>query len=377
MSEATSAANLEVNFSGEAEFDIYTGDVINDNDIEHSYASTFDLNVDVKFNERWSAYVGLEADGETTSPTAIYNGAYIQYKPLDFFAVKLGDLTFSEGAFVAYYGYDDPADNAAGLTERDIRGLEVDLAGLQLGLGFGRGDNDTRVICNSADEEGNPLCSEESGKNYSIHAAYEFDYAGQHLRPYANYKSFQTKRHNELHAGVDAGLNIGGFGFRAVYGFHADYIADDENVVKGKDLTSTAHTLLAEPTFELGMFNIKTSAFFAFIGENDFDEIEGQNIHEYSRNDGDNFEIPEYFFLYAEPAFKFAEFIKIGIPVEYHTNTLDSDNDEEATLDVGGRIYISPIEHLDLTAFGMVDIAMQDNDDDTALRFGLETVFSF
>ena len=354
MSEETSAANMEVKFSGEVEFDAYTGDVLNDDDLNHEYASTFDLNVEVKFNEKWSAFVGLEADGETDSPAAVYNGAYVQYQPADFFAVKLGDLTFSEGAFNAYYGYDDPADNAAGMKEHDIRGLEIDLAGLVLGFGFGRGDNDW------SDDEG--------AKVYDIHAAYDFDIAGQHLRPFVDYKSYQEKEHNEFHAGVEAGLNIGGFGFRAVYGFHADYLMDDGDVVDGQDWTSTAHAFLVEPTFEVGMFDIKTTAFFALVDRGDAVE---------DASDLDNGEIPEYFFVYAEPAFKLAEFIKFGIPVEYHTNTMDDDDDSAATFDVGARAYITPVENLEITAFGMVDIPVQDNEDDTALRFGLETVFSF
>ena len=354
MSEETSAANMEVKFSGEVEFDAYTGDVLNDDDLNHEYASTFDLNVEVKFNEKWSAFVGLEADGETDGPAAVYNGAYVQYQPADFFAVKLGDLTFSEGAFNAYYGYDDPADNAAGMKEHDIRGLEIDLAGLVLGFGFGRGDNDF------ADDEG--------AKVYDIHAAYDFDIAGQHLRPFVDYKSFQTAQHNEFHAGVEAGLNIGGFGFRAVYGFHADYLGDDGDVVDGQDWTSTAHAFLVEPTFEVGMFDIKTTAFYALIDRGDAAE---------DASDLDNGEIPEYFFLYAEPAFKFAEFIKVGIPVEYHTHTLDDDDDTAATFDVGARVYIAPVENLEITAFGMIDVAVQDNEDDNVLRFGLETVYSF
>ena len=361
MNEATSKAEMKVNFSGEVEFDVYTGDVINDADLNHSYASTFDLNVDVQFNDKWSAFVGLEADGESTSPAAIYNGAYIQYKPADFFNVKVGDLTFSEGAFKSYYGYDDPAYNAAGMKEHDIRGVQITLAGLELGFGFGRGENDTRGICYAEDN-----CVEESGKNYDAHVAYEFDYAGQHLRPYVDYKSYQTLQHNELHAGVDAGVSIGGFAFRAVYGFHMDYLMDDEDMVKGQDWTSTAHTVLAEPSFEVAMFQIKTTAFYAFIDEGD-----AGNLDLYSG------EIPEYFFLYAEPALKLAEFIKLGIPVEYHTNTLDDDDSTQETLDVGGRVYISPVENLELTAFGMVDIAMGDNEDDTTLKFGVETVFSF
>ncbi len=354
MSEGTSEAKMEVKYNGEVEFDIYTGNVLEDEDLNHSYASTFDLNFEVKFNEKWSAFVGLEADGETTDPFAIYNGAYIQYQPAEFFAVKLGDLTFSEGAFVAYYDYDDPADNAAGMKEHDIRGFEIDLAGFILGFGFGRGDNDW------ADEDG--------AKVYDVHAAYEFDYAGQHLRPYVDYKSFQTTQHNELHAGIEAGLSIGGFGFRAVYGFHADYLMDDGDVVEGQDWTSTAHAFLVEPTFEVGMFDIKTTAFYAIIDRGDATE---------DASDLDNGEIPEYFFVYAEPAFKFAEFIKVGIPVEYHTHTLDDDDDTAATFDVGARVYIAPVENLEITAFGMIDVAVQDNEDDNVLRFGLETVYSF
>ena len=354
MNEGTSEAQMEVKYNGEVEFDAYTDNVWADGDLNHEYASTFDLNFEVKFNEKWSAFVGLEADGETTDPAAIYNGAYIQYQPADFFAVKMGDLTFSEGAFVAYYDYDDPADNAAGMKEHDIRGLEIDLAGFILGFGFGRGDNDW------ADDEG--------AKVYDVHAAYEFDYAGQHLRPYVDYKSFQATQHNELHAGVEAGLSIGGFGFRAVYGFHADYLMDDGDVVEGQDWTSTAHAFLVEPTFEVGIFDIKTTAFYALIDRGDAAE---------EASDLDNGEIPEYFFLYAEPAFKFAEFIKMGIPVEYHTHTLDDDDETAATFDVGARIYITPVENLEITAFGMVDVAVQDNEEDDVLRFGLETVFSF
>ena len=354
MNEGTSEAKMEVKYSGEVEFDVYTGNVWVEDDLNHSYASTFDLNFEIQFNEKWSAFVGLEADDETTDPAAAYNGAYIQYQPAEFFAVKAGDLTFSEGAFVAYYDYNDPADNAAGMKEHDIRGLEIDLAGFVLGFGFGRGDNDW------ADNDG--------AKVYDVHAAYEFDYAGQHLRPYVDYKSFQETQHNELHAGIEAGLSLGGFGFRAVYGFHGDYLKDDGDVVKGQDWTSTAHTFLAEPSFELGMFEIQTTAFYALIDRGDAPA---------DASDLDNGEIPEYFFAYAEPALKLAEFIKLGIPVEYHTHTLDDDDETAATFDVGGRIYITPVENLEITAFGMVDMPIQDNKDDDALRFGVETVFSF
>ena len=358
MSEETSAANMEVKFSGLAEFDIYSGGVLNDDDFNHDYWTTFDFNIDVKFNEKWSAHVGIEADGPVDAPGVGYNGAFIQYKPADFFAVKFGDLTFVEGAFKSFYKYDDPTYWAAGMKEHDIRGLQIDLAGLELGFGFGRGANDR---CSWAD----PL-EDDGCKVYDAHIAYEFDYAGQHLRPFFDYKSYQEEEHNELHAGIDAGISIGGFSFRAVYGFHADYLLDDEDIANNQDWTSTAHAILAEPSFDVAMFQIKTAVFFAIIGDTDA-----------PISDAWSEEIPEYFFAYAEPALKVGGFMKFGIPVEFHTNTHDSDQDGTKTLDVGGRLYLTPVEKLNITAFGMVDIPLGDNNADVGLKFGVETVFEF
>ncbi len=356
MSEGTSKANMEVKISGEVELDAYTNDILADGDLKHSYATTVDVNFDIKFNEKWTAFVGLEADDASEGGIVGYNGAYVQYKPADFFAVKLGDLTFSEGAFKAYYGYDDPTYNAAGMKEHDIRGMQIELAGLELGFGFARNANDFRIL-------------EDDDANYNLHLAYEFNYAGQHLRPYVDYKSYQEIDHNELHAGIDAGLTIGGFSFRAVYGFHADFLGDDDDnktAAGPADLTSTAHTILAEPTFEVSMFKINTTFFYAFIDDGDLGNQEYRG------------EIPEYMFAYAEPTLKFAEFIQLGIPVEFHTNSLDDEADI-STLDVGARFYLAPVENLNIMATGMVDIPVGDNndDDDVSLRFGVETVFNF
>ena len=377
LSEATSAANMEVKFSGSVEFDVYTGDLFNDENVNHDYWTTFDLNIDVKFNDRWSAHVGLEGDEGNTIPGIHYNGAFVQYKPADFFDIKFGDLTFAEGAFQAYYNYDDPTDYAAGMKEHDIRGLQIDLAGLELGIGFGRGGNDNSCAAGTNDA-GDPINECKDSKVYNAHIAYEFDYAGQHLRPFFDYKSYQTEEHNELHTGIDAGLSIGGFAFRAVYGFHADYLADSKDVDPNADLTSVAHTLLAEPTFDVAMFQIKTSFFIAFIGENDRNDIENQDITEYDPvHNQDKFEIPEYMFAYIEPAIKIGGFMKLGIPVEFHTNTLDSDKDGTKTLDIGGRLYLTPVEHLNMTAFGMLDIPVGENEDKVGFKLGLETVFDF
>ena len=181
-----------------------------------------------------------------------------------------------------------------------------------------------------------------------------------------------------------------------MYGFHADYLLDDEDVFPNTDLTSTAHAILAEPAFDVAMFQIKTAIFFAIISERDYPNVAQQTADAQADNDPEDNnpapapagvnrgwaevtgEIPEYFFVYAEPALKVGGFMKFGIPVEFHTNTLDSDNDDNTkTIDVGGRLYLTPVENLDITAFGMVDIPVGDNDDDVGLRFGAETVFNF
>ena len=339
----------EVKFSGEVELDAYTGDVINDDKQSHSYASTFDLNVDVKLNEKWSASVQLEADGETTDPTAIYNGAFVQYTHSDKFAVKFGDLTFSEGAFLNFYDYDDPADNAAGMTEHDIRGFEIDYNGLVFGLGFGRGDNDNQVC---VEEDGEEKCV---GVAYDLHLAYELGLGEHVLRPFVDYKSYQEAEHNELHAGLDANLKFDAFTFHFVYGAHVDAL--------GEKTPKATHALLFEPALDLGTFNVKASVLYAI-----FDD-KNPTVH------GE--EIPEYFFVYGEPGVKINDAIALGLPLEYHTHTKDKD-DDISTFNVGVRAYFTPVEGLEVTGFAKLDIPVGDDaGDDTGLYFGLETVFAF
>ena len=347
--EAEAAKGPEVKFSGEVEFDAYTGDVINDDIKSHSYASTFDLNVDVKFNDKWSASVQLEADGEATDPTAIYNGAFVQYTHSDKFAVKFGDLTFSEGAFLNFYGYDDPADNAAGMAEHDIRGFEIDYNGLVFGLGFGRGDNDNQIC---TEEDGEESCV---GVAYDLHLAYELGLGEHVLRPFFDYKSYQEAKHNELHAGLDANLKFDAFAFHFVYGAHIDNL--------GEKTPKATHAILGEPSLDLGTFNIKGSVFYAIIDK------KNPTVH------GE--EIPEYFFAYGEPSVKINDAIALGLPLEYHTNTIDKD-DDVSTFNVGLRAYFTPVEGLEVTGFAKFNIPVGDDaGDDTGLGFGLETVFAF
>ena len=144
-----------------------------------------------------------------------------------------------------------------------------------------------------------------------------------------------------------------------------------KNRPKTYDLTSMAHTFLIEPSFEVSMFEIKTAAFLALVFEGEENNIEeGMGLDSYGA------EIPEWLFIYAEPALKLAGFMKLGIPVEFHTNSLNSDA-ELSTFDVGARVYINPVENLDFITFGMIDIGIGDDADGFALRFGAEAVYSF
>ena len=363
---------MEFKISGAAEFDAY-GYWKNDKkkELTHDYWSTLDVDFEVKFNEKWSAFVELEADGDNTSPGAVYNGAYVQYSEGENFTLKFGDLTHAEGAF-NYYDYNDPADNAAGMKEHDIRGLELDLYGLQLGLGFGRGNNDFYTVCNNTvDEDGNPIpnCYASTGKSYDAHVAYQFDYAGQSLRPFAHYKSWQEAKANELHAGLEAALEFGPFAIHAVYGLHADRLTEDD--------PKATHAFLAEPSFKVANVNIKGGFFYALLDD------KNPTVH-------DN-ELPEYMFAYGEGDIKLTDAVTIGLLGELHTNSLDDDTDL-GTLNFGTRIYFSPVDGLDVTGFAMAILPMgndwekdghaawvstTDYGEDLNLKFGVETVFSF
>ena len=352
---------LEFKLSGAAEIDAY-GYWKNDNekDLYHDYWSTLDLDFEVKFSEQWSAQVEIEADGFGTDPGVHYNGAFLQYKDGDNFAVKVGDLTHAEGAF-NYYGYDDPADNAAGMAEHDIRGFEVDVYGLELALGFGRGDNDNAVYnCDGGN------CQ---GKSYDVHAAYQLEFAGQALRPFAHYKSWQEKDANELHAGLEAALEFGPFAIHAVYGLHADRLTEDE--------PKATHAFLAEPQFKVSNVNVKAGFFYALFDDKD------PTVH-----DG---EIPEYMFAYGEANIILNKMITLGIVGELHTNSLDDDTDL-GSLNFGPRFYFTPIDGLEVTAFVLGILPMgndwekdghdawvstEDYGEDVDLKFGVEAVFSF
>lgn len=349
--------------------------------VTHRFESMLDLDFDFHYNERWSAWLELEAMGMAMSgmedmegmdmgddasmdpvhPTLVFNGGYIQYAPSEGTAFRVGDLNFYEGLFKNYYDFGDPRDDAAGISQKSIRGLEFLWNGLQLDVGFGSGSNDKSCYYHFMFGEYMGMDCEE-GWTYEAHVAYNFEFSEQVIRPYAVYKSYQRKEYNEVFAGLDLSLAFGPFALHGLYGFHSVFLASDDAI--------TTHVLLAEPSFEISRFCIVGSLFYAFI-----DDPVRASLEITTR--------PEYFFAFIEPSVAVNEFWTIGLPLELHTNTLDK-KDDLGSVRVGGRFYFNvPGQKINIISMILADIpygddwSAKDNKDDPSLTFGVEAMFDF
>ena len=350
----------------------------------HRFESMLDLDFDLRFNERWSAWLEIEAmgmamngmdgmenmegmdmgDGSTmdpVNPAVVFNGAYIQYTRSERTFFRIGDLKFFEGIFQNYYDFGDPRDDAAGISQKTIRGLEFQWSGLQLDVGFGTASNDQSCYYHFMFGEYMGMDCKD-GYTYEIHAAYSFEFNDQVIRPYFDYKSYQRKDYNELYAGLDVSLSLGYFAFHGLYGFHSVFLASDDAV--------SNHVLLAEPSFEISRFCILGSVFYAFI-----DDPVRTSLEITSR--------PEYFFAAMEPSVAVNEYWSIGVPLELHTNSLDKKVDL-GSVRVGGRFYFNvPDFKINIISMVLADIPYGDdwpseeNKNDPAFIFGVEAMFDF
>lgn len=350
----------------------------------HRFESMLDLDFDLRFNERWSAWLEIEAmgmamngmdgmenmegmdmgDGSTmdpVSPAVVFNGAYIQYTRSERTFFRIGDLKFFEGIFQNYYDFGDPRDDAAGISQKTIRGLEFQWSGLQLDVGFGTASNDQSCYYHFMFGEYMGMDCKD-GYTYEIHAAYSFEFNDQVIRPYFDYKSYQRKDYNELYAGLDVSLSLGYFAFHGLYGFHSVFLASDNAV--------SNHVLLAEPSFEISRFCILGSVFYAFI-----DDPVRTSLEITSR--------PEYFFAAIEPSVAVNEYWSIGVPLELHTNSLDKKVDL-GSVRVGGRFYFNvPDYKINIISMVLADIPYGDdwpseeNKNDPSFIFGVEAMFDF
>ena len=350
----------------------------------HRFESMLDLDFDLRFNERWSAWLEIEAmgmamngmdgmenmegmdmgDGSTmdpVNPAVVFNGAYIQYTRSERTFFRIGDLKFFEGIFQNYYDFGDPRDDAAGISQKTIRGLEFQWNGLQLDVGFGTASNDQSCYYHFMFGEYMGMDCKD-GYTYEIHAAYSFEFNDQVIRPYFDYKSYQRKDYNELYAGLDVSLSLGYIAFHGLYGFHSVFLASDDAV--------SNHVLLAEPSFEISRFCILGSVFYAFI-----DDPVRTSLEITSR--------PEYFFAAIEPSVAVNEYWSIGVPLELHTNSLDKKVDL-GSVRVGGRFYFNvPDYKINIISMVLADIPYgkdwpsEEKKNDPSLIFGIEAMFDF
>lgn len=353
--EASSSSGPQFSVAGEVEFEANTHfkqvdprDGVNnnaqDNKWFHDYSSTFNLIFQVKFNDKWSAEAAISADDDNAAPGFAYDGAFIQYQLNDNIAIKAGDFTYSEGAF-RYYDYDDPGDAAVGMTERDVRGLELNAYGLLVGLGWGRGDDD---------------CPEEAEgcTSYDVHVAYDIALGAHSIRPFANYQSYQQENANRLRAGVTANLVFGeAVNVQLAYGLATDALSEDE--------PKMSHSFAIEPEFNLGKVNIKGTAFYAYLADAEDNPTE--------------IETPEYMFAYVEPSFAINDQFSVGVQGEYHAMTTDKDADLQQVW-VGPKAYLNPTENLSLEGYFRACLPIGDdyeNADSDDVYFGAGATVGF
>lgn len=360
---ALSSGSYALEISGNMESKAYATTDFEDSDVLHTLDTDLNLAISHRFNEKWSATLKLEAEGTFAKAAALYDGAFVQYTPSPNLAFKVGDISFTEGA-IKYYLYDDEEKFAAGMRSHDIRGFEINAYGLQIGAGFARGKNDE----NGSDGIG--------FETYDVHLAYQLNIGRQALRAFGDYKSLQDKHLNELHSGIEVNLLFGGFGLHAVYGLHADQLSESE--------PKATHVILLEPNFAYGMFSIKGSALYSIVDSRKLPTVHGWNQDYYTLMN-QKYEVPEFFFAYLEPGISFNNSIALGVPVEFHTNTPVRYKDVSyETIETGARLYLTPVEHLDITAVSMVKIPIGDKEevfnnskDNTKISFGAEMLFSF
>ena len=323
-----------------------------DRRFRHSYSSTFDLDFDVKFNNAWSAVVAVEGDGLEPYPDIYLNGAYVQYKN-NLLAVKVGDMTYSEGAFT-YYRFDDATYYAAGMKEQSLRGAELDILGIQFAVGFSANENTMNVRGSNMDDD---------QFAFFTHLAYDLDIMGQKFRPYVDYKGYDLddgengKTINKLRAGLFMNLS-----FMDLLDIHAGYGFLDDVVTRSEPVVS--HTFLIEPILHKSIFSLTGSVFYALLADNP--------------DRATVIDLPERFYIYAEPAIQFLDELKVGIMGEYHTNTLDNNNDANEFAYLGPKIYFNPSNYISMQFFGAIILPLDDGDGTgTIINFNQDDEFLF
>lgn len=279
----------DVSFSGFFDGDVagyYNADTTDGNMVLQANHE-LDLTASVKLNEKVS--VDLYATSYTTGSTGgtvpaqgsdaekrwtgfAYDGFVATAAVTPDFTFKFGDLTYSSGQF-NYYGYKRTNTYAVTMKDRGFRGAEVDFAGLSLAAGA------------------------DSKYGYGAYAAYTLGIAESSVKPFFSYAADQAADSSSMRGGLDATL---------VFGPHKIKLAGGVLKDKGSELSST---VAVEPILSFGSVSLAATAFVAILDDEDPTATN----------------VPERMFFYVEPGYAFGPKFSVGLPLEYHTMSLDSD----------------------------------------------------
>lgn len=347
----------DVSLAGRIEFDAFVPNWNRKGSMPHDFVSVLDLDVKARFDEHWSAEVEMEGAERIAYPYIYFNGAFVKYEN-DLGYVKVGDMAYTEGA-ITYHRYDNGSAFAAGMKQQNMRGIEAGMAGAMVGVGLSAEEKDSMTIMGAEVRDENA---------YFVHLAYDWNIAGHTIRPYFNYKGYDKGDYNSIRAGVNANLVFGD-----MLKVHAVYGLLDDCAFKGEPVVS--HSFLVEPTLTLGNFAIKGSVYFAYLTDN----ISRATV----------VDMPEFYYVHAEPSYKINDAFKAAVMGEYHSNTLDRSNIKNSFAYVGPKFYFQPNKFISMDVYAAAVLPIGDTADSTGtvVQFtkddkvlfdaGAEAVFTF
>lgn len=374
-----------IKIHGDVEFDLYAGYYSNNENalFFHEYFTTANLDFAFNYDENWYAQFGLQtryADrvaydylgndanqyGDNGGLAIFYRSAFIEYMNKNF-TVRVGDFSISEGAIKNYFQFNDPAYDAAGMKEHDIRGIHLGFHGLEVDAGFGHNENDY-YRCHILYGDfmiGESDVMECGYTAYDIHIAYNITTGENIIRPYLDYKSYQELWHNELHLGLDLALTTKYLDFHGNVTYHDSYMGKNS-------LNSNYVSLLLEPSLKTKIFLLNSSIYYAFTNNKTFaSAIHGAHI------DYDLTSNLENMFVYVEPKFAIGRVFSLGIPFIYHTNGLYRDIHSQS-LHIGPMVYVSPFKKIEIKGYSLLgNVLSKDEEEKVLPYFGLESKFAF
>lgn len=254
-----------------------------------------------------------------------YDGFVASVKASEALGFKFGDLSYSSGQF-NYYGYKRTNTYAVGLKDRGFRGLQADYMGLTLATGA------------------------DKLNEYGAYAAYNLDIAGSTVKPFFSMTSDQVTDSTSMRSGFDATV---------VMGDHKIKIAAAAYKDKGDEVSST---LAFEPILAFGSATVAATFFMAVLDDTDPTAVN----------------VPEKMFFYVEPGFALNDVVSVGLPLEYHTMTLDKDASlEEAWVVPTAYFALGEGFNWSVWAQGSARLGDDALSDDPYFGIGSEAILTF